>query len=93
LKKVVINLLTSAVKFTSEGGRIGVKIEKVNGGAFKLEITDTGTGMLADDIPKLTQPFFKSGDSERLANGSLGLGLVITLELVEIHEGVLSVQS
>jgi len=48
---------------------------------------------LADDIPKLTPPFFKSADSERLAGGSLGFGLVITLELVEIHEGVLSVQS
>lgn len=93
LKQITINLLTNAVKFTGDGGRIEVRVERTEDNALRLQVIDTGIGIAAEDLPKLTQPFFKSRDSKGLAGGGLGLGLAITSELIETHDGTLSIQS
>jgi len=89
----VINLLTNAVKFTDNGGRVAVCAAREGAGSLKLEVSDTGIGISAEDLPKLTQPFFKASSSKRIAGGGLGLGLAITSELVELHDGTLSIES
>lgn len=93
LKQIVINLLTNAIKFTDKGGRVTISAERDRADSLKLVVSDTGTGISAEDLPKLTQPFFKASSSKRISCGALGLGLAITSELVELHEGELSIQS
>lgn len=95
LKQIVINLLANAVKFTRSGGRITVNVDVDDAERIVFRVSDTGIGISADDLPKLTQPFFKSNNSKRVAGQGLGLGLglAITSELVEIHEGALSIES
>jgi signal transduction histidine kinase len=93
LNQIVINLLANAVKFTENEGRVAVDVYVDDTERVVLRVSDTGIGISADDLPKLTQPFFKTTNARRVAGQGLGLGLAITSELVEIHDGTLSIES
>jgi signal transduction histidine kinase len=92
LTQVISNLLTNAAKYTDEGGRIDLVIEReaVDGGAHHavVHVRDNGRGIAADAIPRLFEP---STHEERLnsgAHGGLGIGLIVVRGLVEMHGGV-----
>jgi PAS domain S-box-containing protein len=90
LQQVFWNLLQNAVKFTPAGGSIDVHTTNVNGnGLLRVEIADTGMGLTQDELGRIFNTF-SQGDhaAGRVTKfGGLGLGLAITRELVELHEG------
>jgi signal transduction histidine kinase len=92
LQQVFSNLLYNAVKFTPEGGRIAVYVER-GADHIDIRVTDTGIGIDADRLSRLFEPGGKpphllAGTSQRL-----GLGLRIVAQIVQAHGGVVVVQS
>jgi CheY-like chemotaxis protein/nitrogen-specific signal transduction histidine kinase len=96
LQQVVAILLSNAVKFTSPGGRIDVRLERVTAGA-ELRVQDDGAGIPADALPHLFDrlPLVASGagKSDRSGRGQLGLGLSIARHLADLHGGGLTAAS
>ena len=90
--QIVLNLLTNAVKFTPEGGKVTVGAQRLNG-AYVFSVSDTGVGIAPEDQEKIFEEFRQVGtDYARKAEGT-GLGLALTKRLVELHGGSLSVKS
>jgi signal transduction histidine kinase/ActR/RegA family two-component response regulator len=86
LQQVVWNLLSNAVKFTPKGGRVQVRLERVNSHC-ELAISDTGVGISAEFLPYVFDRFSQADSSSSRAHGGLGLGLGIVRHLVELHGG------
>jgi signal transduction histidine kinase len=87
LRRVLINLLDNALKFTPEEGQIGITLESDNG-SVKLRIADSGPGIGGDDLPLIFERFFR-GRSSRHEPGK-GLGLSLCREIVELHGGAIN---
>jgi two-component system CheB/CheR fusion protein len=92
LQQVVSNLLTNAIKFTPEGGRVFVGLELARGQAA-LRVTDTGVGITSEFLPHVFERFVQESKSRSLTMGGLGLGLSIVRHLVELHGGRVDVAS
>jgi PAS domain S-box-containing protein len=90
LQQIIGNLLTNAIKFTPEGGRITVRLERVENYA-QITVSDTGKGISADLLPYIFD-HFRQGNSTAKRTG-LGLGLAIARHLVELHGGTIHVES
>ncbi|MEO3705260.1 response regulator [Trichormus azollae] len=90
--KVLYNLLSNAMKFTPDGGKISVKLFN-DGNSCILQIQDTGIGILPEQIPHLFERFRQAEGSENRSYEGSGLGLSLVKELVELHGGEVSVQS
>jgi PAS domain S-box-containing protein len=92
LQQVAWNLLTNAVKFTPEGGRVGVRLARRDG-KVELRVEDTGRGIDGAFLPYVFERFRQAdGDPERRRAG-LGLGLSIVKHLVELHGGTVEAAS
>lgn len=93
LKQVMINLLSNAIKFTPQGGKIEISSHFQIDGSLAITVTDTGIGLKSEDIPKALTPFVQV-DSElnRKYNGT-GLGLPLSKNLMELHNGTLGIES
>ncbi|GAB4381538.1 MAG: ATP-binding protein [Elainellaceae cyanobacterium] len=86
LQQVVWNLLSNAIKFTPAGGRVQVTLEQV-GALAQIQVIDTGQGIRAEFLPHVFDRFRQADGSITRAHGGLGLGLAITQQLVEMHQG------
>jgi CheY-like chemotaxis protein len=86
LLQVVWNLLSNAVKFTPRGGRVQVRLERVNS-HIEIIVSDTGIGIPAAFLPHLFQRFRQAEAGTTRRHGGLGLGLAIVRHLVEMHGG------
>jgi PAS domain S-box-containing protein len=93
LLQVLVNLLDNALKYT-EQGTITVKAESTDT-LVKISVSDTGTGIAADLLPLLFEPYYKGkpGVATSSHDGSLGLGLNICKIIVEAHGGQIGVES
>jgi CheY-like chemotaxis protein/anti-sigma regulatory factor (Ser/Thr protein kinase) len=92
LQQAVWNLLTNAVKFTSEGGRIEVR-ERQEGPNVFLTVSDTGLGIDPAFLPHIFDRFWQADSSTTRRIGGLGLGLALVRHIVELHGGAVDVQS
>jgi PAS domain S-box-containing protein len=92
LQQIIWNLLSNAIKFTPSGGRIGVRLRRVNG-HVDLVVEDTGAGIRPDFLPHVFERFRQSDSSSTRAHGGLGLGLALVRHLVELHGGTVSAES
>ncbi|NEQ19675.1 MAG: ATP-binding protein [Microcoleus sp. SIO2G3] len=90
LQQIVLNLLTNAVKFTPQGGRIEVRLDVVETQA-QIKVSDTGCGIAADFLPYVFDHFRQAENSS--STKGLGLGLAIARHLVELHGGTISAES
>jgi two-component system phosphate regulon sensor histidine kinase PhoR len=90
LSRVLGNLVHNAIKFTPEQGRILVRAYPHEGEAL-VEVSDTGPGISAEDLPRVFERFFR-GDRSR-ASGGTGLGLAVAKHIVEAHGGHLWAES
>lgn len=89
LQQIFWNLIKNAVKFTPEGGQLGIRTQNLDG-QLQVEVSDTGMGIDAETLPKIFNAF-EQGDRSQL--GGLGLGLAISKALVETHKGKLTAAS
>jgi PAS domain S-box-containing protein len=92
LQQVVWNLLTNAVKFTPKGGRIQIKLQRVES-HVEVVVTDSGIGISKDFLPHVFDRFRQADASTTRIHGGLGLGLSIVHQLVDLHGGTVNVQS
>ena len=90
-EKIVFNLLSNAFKFTLEG-MIEVSLKEVDGN-FELAVSDTGTGIPKDELPRLFERFHRvEGARGRTYEGS-GIGLALVQDLARLHGGNVAVES
>jgi PAS domain S-box-containing protein len=92
LQQIVWNLLTNAVKFTPKGGRIQVKLQRVNS-HVEIVVSDSGVGISKEFLPHVFDRFRQADASTTRIHGGLGLGLSIVHQLVDLHGGSVTVQS
>ena len=96
IKQVLLNLLSNAVKFTPRGGRISVVAEKRSdalGHRVRIEVRDTGIGISREDLSRLARPFEQVESQHSKTRQGTGLGLALTKSLVELHGGVMELDS
>jgi len=97
LQKILLNLLSNAIKFTPDGGDISLSVECVNETATTVEdrftVSDTGIGMTEEFLTKIFEPFAQERTKANKSVGGSGLGLPITLKLVELMGGHIEVKS
>ncbi|HWK85445.1 MAG TPA: PAS domain S-box protein [Caldimonas sp.] len=92
LQHVIWNLLSNAIKFTPKGGQIRVLLQRVNA-CVELSVSDTGIGIPASFLPHVFDRFSQKDASTTRSYGGLGLGLAISRQLVELHEGSIRAMS
>lgn len=96
ITQVFYNLLVNAMRYTSSGGTISIRItdSSHDGSRFaSVSIADTGVGIAAEQLPFLFDRFYRAEESRSRHTGGMGLGLAIAKEFVEAHRGFISVQS
>ncbi|MDD5210249.1 MAG: HAMP domain-containing sensor histidine kinase [Elusimicrobiales bacterium] len=94
LRRVIINLVSNALKYTPERGSITVMAREKEG-AVEFSVTDTGYGISKEDQEQLFTKFYRTrgADGKRTKIPGSGLGLAITRQAVELHRGKISVES
>jgi len=92
VKQILTNLLTNAVKYNRDGGRIHLESRILDAGAVEITVTDTGLGMTPRQMAELFQPFNRLG-RERTTPQGTGIGLVISQRLAELMGGSLRARS
>jgi PAS domain S-box-containing protein len=92
LQQVVWNLLSNAIKFTPKGGRVQVRLERVNS-HVEIIVSDNGMGIAPEFLPHVFDRFRQADQATTRTHGGLGLGLSIVRQLVELHGGTVSVES
>jgi len=90
VKQIIFNLLANAVRFTPDGGVVGVTARRI-GGELRISVSDTGPGIAPADRRRIFETFRQGGDAVG-AEGS-GLGLPLSRAFAELHGGRLSVES
>ncbi len=104
LRQIFYNLLHNAIKFTPDGGKIGVTVKKeINSGRYAwlspgeevmiCSVWDTGIGIKPEDRERIFDEFEQVDSSLSRQSGGAGLGLALTKKLVELHGGVINVES
>ena len=92
IKQILLNLLFNAVKFTPEGGRIGINARKVDG-AVEISVHDTGIGISPEEQAKIFEEFRQVGSDYAHKTEGTGLGLTLAKKFVELHGGRIWVES
>ena len=89
LEKIITNLLSNAFKYTPGSGTVTVSID-YNQDFLNLEVTDTGKGISKDDVKRIFERFYRVEGNEEKGSG---IGLALTKELIDLHNGQISVNS
>jgi PAS domain S-box-containing protein len=92
LQQVIWNLLSNAVKFTPKGGRVQVRLTRINS-HIEIEVSDTGQGIESEFLPYVFDRFQQADGSTTRKHGGLGLGLAIVRHITELHGGIVSAYS
>jgi signal transduction histidine kinase/ligand-binding sensor domain-containing protein/DNA-binding response OmpR family regulator len=93
MMQILSNILSNAFKFTQEEGKITVSIRETDQNLVEIKISDTGIGIAPEEIPKLFDRFYQVDSSLSREFEGTGIGLALTKELVELHQGKISVTS
>jgi signal transduction histidine kinase len=92
LLQAVRNLIENAWKYTPQNGRVAISSQR-NNDAVKLIISNTGPGIMENDLPFIFERFFRADRSRSLDAGGAGIGLAIVKELIEAHGGQVGAES
>jgi PAS domain S-box-containing protein len=91
-KQILLNLMSNAIKFTPEGGEVGLDA-RAGGSFYRIAVTDAGIGIAPEDVQTIFESFRQVASSTKGIREGTGLGLAITRRLVEAHRGRISVES
>ncbi len=92
LYRLCTNLIANAVKYTPNGGKVGIHLTQVADQA-EIKICDSGVGIEAHHLPQLFERFYRVDESRTQSAGGTGLGLAIAKKIVETHQGEITVIS
>ncbi len=92
MEQVLINLVDNAIKYTQEGGNVRIMAEEHPIG-MRVEVSDTGIGIMSQDLPRVFERFYRVDKARSRRSGGTGLGLAIVKNIVEMHNGTVTVQS
>ena len=92
VKQVLVNLLDNAIKYTPEGGNIGIVVRLMQDKAL-LEVRDTGIGIPSESLPHVFKRFFRSDEARSRESGGTGLGLSIVQAICHAHGGSVNIES
>jgi signal transduction histidine kinase len=92
MAQVLGNLVTNALRYTPAGGSVALRAQASAGGVL-LMVSDTGSGIAPDELPKIFDRFYRGDRARRANSGESGLGLAIAKSIVEAHGGTIAVQS
>jgi PAS domain S-box-containing protein len=93
LGQVFTNLLTNAVKFNRDGGRIALAGRRAAGGFVEVEVSDTGIGIAPDQRERIFERFYQVESGPRRRYEGTGIGLSIVRDILRLHGGSIRVQS
>ena len=93
LYSAIANLVSNAVRYTPEGGRISAQWAVRQDGGGMLEVADTGIGIAREHLPRLAERFYRVDGSRSRDTGGTGLGLAIAKHAIQRHGGELDVDS
>jgi two-component system phosphate regulon sensor histidine kinase PhoR len=96
LRQVLINLVDNGIKYTPAGGSVTIRargLDAPDGRVVELAIADTGVGVPSQDLPRLTERFFRVDKARSRELGGTGLGLAIVKHIVQAHDGRLAIES
>ena len=87
------NLVTNAVRYTPEGGRIEISWQATANGGARFAVADTGYGIPAEHLPRITERFYRVSTSRSRESGGTGLGLAIVKHVLNLHQGRFEIDS
>lgn len=93
LQSALSNLVSNAVRYTPAGGRIDVTVDRGADSSLVFEVRDSGPGIAAEHLPRLTERFYRVDRSRSRESGGTGLGLAIVKHVMQRHGGSLSIAS
>lgn len=95
MKQVLLNLISNAIKFTPQAGRVELSMRPLvqRPGYVRIAVSDTGIGIAAEDIGRLAQPFVQVENQHAKTTQGTGLGLALTKSLIEMHGASMTIDS
>lgn len=90
LQQIIWNLLQNAIKFTSVGGAVSVRLFNSSPGRLAFEVADTGIGLEPESMQRIFDPFVQATQTGKGSFSGLGLGLAISRSLAQAHDGSLT---
>lgn len=92
IEQVLINILSNAMKYTPKDGKISIYIGKMYSSVY-VKVKDSGIGIPKEDLPRIFERFYRTDKARSREMGGTGLGLAIAKEIIEAHNGEISVTS
>ena len=93
LSQILVNLVDNAVKYTPKGGTVSFLAAKTDDHQIRIAVRDTGQGIPPNDLPRVTERFYRVDKARSREEGGTGLGLAIVKHLVQLHGGTLHIES
>ncbi len=93
LSQILVNLVDNAVKYTPKGGTVSLLAAKTDDNQIRIAVRDTGQGIPPNDLPRVTERFYRVDKARSRVEGGTGLGLAIVKHLVQLHGGTLHIRS
>ncbi|RMH08792.1 MAG: PAS domain-containing protein [Nitrospirae bacterium] len=93
LSQILVNLLDNAVKYTPSGGSVTISADSLSDSQVVFRVQDTGQGIPPEALPRITERFYRVDKARSRELGGTGLGLAIVKHLVQLHGGMLHIES
>jgi signal transduction histidine kinase len=93
LRRVLVQLLSNAVKFTAPGGSVWIEVPPPQGQELAVRVRDNGVGIAADQLDRVFEPFWQAEPALTRSTAGLGLGLAYAKRLIEINGGRIAIES
>lgn len=91
MEKIIMNLLSNALKFTNDKGKIVISIATKNNATIRITVSDNGIGIKPEAIPYIFNRFYQVDNSDTRTYEGTGIGLTLVKELIELHKGSVKV--